>query len=165
MHVLSIISDRDTVCDRKSAGRNPRIRIENLCIGGNAMAPSSFSHMILDVRDLDRSLEFYHGFLHLPIRGEEASEGSRIAYLGTGATEILLVQQAPEIRENGRARCNGLVIKFRVQNLPQVAQSLEQGHVPVLRDLEMAVWGERTILVADPDGYAVLLSEPVETVH
>jgi hypothetical protein len=29
----------------------------------------------------------------------------------------------------------------------------------------MAVWGERTLLVADPDGYAVLLSEPVETVH
>jgi lactoylglutathione lyase len=129
------------------------------------MACSNFSHMILDVRDLDRSLEFYHGMLDLPIMGQETSDGSRIAYLGTGGTEILLVQQPPETRECSRVRCNGLVIKFRVQNLPQVAHFLEQGHVPVLRDLEMAVWGERTILVADPDGYAVLLSEPVQTVH
>ncbi len=121
--------------------------------------------MILDVRDLDRSLEFYHGLLDLPIQGTEDSDGHRIAYLGSGPTEILLVQQAPETQNPNVSRCQGLVIKFRVKNLPQVAQFLEMGQVPVLRDLEMAVWGERTILVADPDGYAVLLSEPVGTTH
>ncbi len=126
---------------------------------------SSFEHMILDVRDLDRSLEFYHGMLDLPIRRQDELDGHRIAYLKTGGTEILLVQQAPDEQVPGLERSQGLVINFRVQNLPQVARSLEQGQVPVLRGLEMAVWGERTILVADPDGYAVLLSEPVGTVH
>ena len=32
-------------------------------------------------------------------------------------------------------------------------------------DLDMAVWGERTFLIADPDGYAVLLAEPIGTMH
>lgn len=129
------------------------------------MGYTNFSHMILDVQDLDRSLEFYHGMLELPIRGQDSSDGNRIAYLGTGGTDILLVQQPQNGADTGRKPCVGLVIKFRVKNLPQVAQFLERGNVPVLRDLEMAVWGERTMLIADPDGYAVLLSEPVGTVH
>jgi len=117
--------------------------------------------MILDVRDLDRSLEFYHGILDLPVLRQEESEGNRLAYLETGGTEILLVQQSPEQQNPLLERSGGLVINFRVTNLVQVSKFLERVKVPILRGLEMAIWGERTILVADPDGYAVLLSEPV----
>ncbi len=127
--------------------------------------PSNLSHLILDVRDLDRSLEFYHGMLCLPVRRQDDWEGHRLAYLTTGGTEILLVQQPVHEQNPLLDRSGGLVINFRVVNLPKVATTLELGEVHVLRGLEMAVWGERTILVADPDGYAVLLSEPVETVH
>lgn len=123
------------------------------------------SHMILDVRDLDRSLRFYHGILELPIKRRDDLEGNKVAYLVTGGTEILLVQQPPEEQNPLLVRSGGLVINFRVTNLPRVAQSLERKRVPILRGLEMAVWGERTILVADPDGYAVLLSEPVASTH
>lgn len=123
------------------------------------------SQLILDVKNLDSSLRFYHDMLQLPVRRRDDWDGHRLAYLRTGATEILLVQQ-PENEQNPLLeRSGGLVINFHVDNLPIVAANLEREHVTVLRGLEMAIWGERTFLVADPDGYAVLLSEPVGTVH
>lgn len=124
-----------------------------------------FSQLILDVQDLDTSLQFYSELLNLPIRRREDWDGHRLAYLGTGATEILLVQQPMDEQNPLLDRSGGLVINFKVTDLPTVAQNLESRHVKVLRGLEMAIWGERTFLVADPDGYAVLLSEPVGTVH
>jgi lactoylglutathione lyase len=127
--------------------------------------PNVFSQLILDVQDLDVSLRFYSGLLNLPIRRQDDWDGHRLAYLGTGATEILLVQQPMDEQNPLLDRSGGLVINFKVTDLPTVAHNLESERVKVLRGLEMAVWGERTFLVADPDGYAVLLSEPVGTVH
>ncbi|KAA0239271.1 MAG: hypothetical protein EDM74_04440 [Armatimonadetes bacterium] len=124
-----------------------------------------FTSLILDVRDMDVSLEFYHGLLHLPVRHEEDWDGHRLAYLSTGATEILLLQQPANEQNPMLDRAGGQVINFRIGNLPQVSKFLIDHKVTILRGLEMAVWGERTLLVADPDGYAVLLSEPVGTMH
>ena len=127
--------------------------------------PSMFSHLILDVKDLDRSLVFYHDLLDLPITREDTWDGHRLAYLSTGKTQILLLQQ-PEHEQNPLLdRSGGLVINFHVTDLPRMADSLARRNVTVLRGLEVALWGERTFLVADPDGYAVLLSETAETVH
>lgn len=126
---------------------------------------SVFSNLILDVQDLDRSLEFYQGLLELPVRCRQSVDGHKLAYLTTGNTEILLLQQPRHEQNPNLDRSGGLVIKFRVYDLPNVAKTLKGEKVTILRELDMATVGERTFLVADPDGYAVLLSEPVETVH
>jgi len=126
---------------------------------------SVFSNLILDVQDLDRSLAFYHDLLALPVRTQQHVDGHKLAYLTTGQTEILLLQQPRHEQNPMLDRSGGLVIKFNVRDLPQVARTLKSERVKVLRELDMAEMGERTFLVADPDGYAVLLSEPVETVH
>lgn len=131
----------------------------------SAHMASVFSNLILDVTDLDRSLAFYHGMLKLPVTREDQWEGHRIAFLETGTAEILLLQQPVHEQKAGLDRSGGLVIKFYVTDLPTVADDLERGRIKVLQGLEMALYGERTLLVADPDGYAVLLSEPVGTVH
>lgn len=124
-----------------------------------------FTNLILDVEDIDRSLRFYHGLLHFPVTKAEECDGHRLAYLSTGNTEILLVQQPKSEQNPLFDRSGGQVMNFRVTNLPNIASDLEANHVTVLRGLDMAVWGERTFLVADPDGYAVLLSETVGTLH
>lgn len=124
-----------------------------------------FSHLILDVEDMERSLAFYSGLLHLPVRRKESYDGHRLAYLTTGSTEILLVQQPKHEQNPMLDRSGGLVINFHVRNLPTMADELSRNHVPVLRGLEDPMYGERTFLVADPDGYAVLLSEALETLH
>lgn len=127
---------------------------------------NTFSNLILDVQDMDASLRFYHDLLHLPIRHQESFEGHRLAYLKTGRTELLLVQQPQGEQNPLLTRAGGQVMNFKVHDLPALAGDLERHRVKVLRGLEMAVWGERTFLIADPDGYAVLLSEPVaQTVH
>src|SRR5690349_7817731 len=127
---------------------------------------SILSSLISDVEDIERSLAFYNGMLQLPIMRKQTFDGHKLAYLGTGSTEILLLEQPKNEQNPSLERSGGLGIKFYVQHLPVVAQWLTQEHVRVLRDLDMAAAGEHTFLVADPDGYAVLLSEPVvETLH
>ena len=56
-------------------------------------------------------------------------------------------------------------MKFYVSGIRTVATFLQERRVTILQDLEMPSHGERTFLVADPDGYAVLLAEPVETLN
>jgi lactoylglutathione lyase len=129
------------------------------------MMSNTFTNLILDVRDLDRSLEFYHGLLRFPIRHQENFEGHRMAYLGTGRTELLLVQQPQDEQNPNLERSGGAVMKFKVTDLPSIAEEVTSHNVEVIRDLDMAVWGERTFLIADPDGYAVLLAEPIGTMH
>ncbi|MCC7229407.1 MAG: VOC family protein [Fimbriimonadaceae bacterium] len=135
-------------------------------ITGKAMAMSTvFSNLILDVEDLDRSLTFYRDLLQLPVRTQQVVDGHKLAYLTTGKTEILLLQQPRHEQNPYLDRSGGLVINVQVTNLPKVAKNLMFREVTVLRELDMANIGERTFLVADPDGYAILLSEPVETLH
>jgi lactoylglutathione lyase len=126
---------------------------------------SALSRVILDVKDIDRSLAFYHGLLDLEVRKQDGWEGHRVAYLASGNTEILLLQQPLEEQNPLLERSGGLVINFQVRHLEAVAIQIQRKHIEVLRDMEEALWGEKTLLVADPDGYAVLLSEPVETLN
>jgi len=126
---------------------------------------SVFANLILDVGDIDRSLAFYHDMLNLPIQRQESYAGHHLAYLHAGQTEILLLQQPKNEQNPTLHRSGGLVMKFYVSELRKVANFLQERRVTVLQDLEMPTHGERTFLVADPDGYAVLLAEPVETLN
>jgi len=126
---------------------------------------SVFANLILDVGDIDRSLAFYHDMLKLPIDRQESYEGHRLAYLQAGQTQILLLQQPKNEQNPALYRSGGLVMKFYVSELPKLASNLEQKRVTILQDLETPTHGERSFLVADPDGYAVLLAEPVETLN
>lgn len=117
--------------------------------------------LILDVMDLDRSLEFYHVLLQLPMAHLEEVDGHRVARVNAGNLELTLVEQPSEDQNPLLQRTGGIVLNFRMRDLPKVAADLERSCVNILRGLEMALWGDRTLLVTDPDGYAVLLSEPV----
>ena len=126
---------------------------------------SVFANLILDVGDLDRSLAFYHDMLNLPIERQESLEGHRLAYLHAGQTQILLLQQPKNEQNPELLRSGGLVMKFYVSEIWKIATALQEKQVTILQELEMPAHGERTCLVADPDGYAVLLAEPVDTLN
>ncbi len=126
---------------------------------------SVFANLILDVGDIDRSLVFYHEMLNLPIERQETCDGHRLAYLHAGQTEILLLQQPKDEQNPTLHRSGGLVMKFYVRGIRTIADFFVERRVTVLQELEMPSFGERTLLVADPDGYAVLLAEPVETLN
>ena len=46
-----------------------------------------------------------------------------------------------------------------------LAGQMVDQRVLMLRELEVLASGERSCLVADPDGYAVLLAERIETLN
>lgn len=120
---------------------------------------SFLSQVILDVQDIRRSLDFYHGVLSLPVRKEDSFEGHHLAYLRTGTAELLLIQQPKDERSEFLERCGGLVINFRVDDLGALLPTVRTHEIEVLRGVEDGGCGERTMLIADPDGYAILLSE------
>lgn len=124
-----------------------------------------FSNCILEVSDLGRSLAFYRDLLDLPVRKEERADGHRLAYLRTGGADILLVQQPFSEQLQGFERGGGLVLNFHVTNLDLVAHRAGQAGVKVLRPMEDEGLGERSMLLADPDGYTVMLSEPLGSTY
>jgi predicted enzyme related to lactoylglutathione lyase len=126
---------------------------------------SVFANLILDVENVEKSVGFYRDRLGFVVHSVGELDGHRLASISASGFEILLLQQPaadqPRIHERGK----GLVMNFQVNGLPEVARRLKQAHVPVLQDLAKAVQGEQTLLITDPDGYAILLSEPAGTVH
>jgi len=126
---------------------------------------SFFAHLILDVESVDASLSFYHDQLGFSVLGVGELDGHRLATVKAGSMEILLLQQPESDRSRVQERGKGLVLNFKVCGLCAFAVRLKQSQVQVLRDLEDPPYGDRTFLISDPDGYAILLSEPVGTIH
>lgn len=126
---------------------------------------SIFAHLILDVESVEKSLGFYRDKLGFEVRSVGELDGHRLANLSANGFDLLLLQQPREDQPTSADRGRGLVMNFHVSGLRQVATKLKAEHVQVLRDLDDAAFGERTLLITDPDGYAILLSEPVGTMH
>jgi catechol 2,3-dioxygenase-like lactoylglutathione lyase family enzyme len=124
-----------------------------------------FAHLILDVKSIEQSIAFYRDRLGFAVRQKEEYDGHHLAYISADDFEILLLEQPVEDQAPALARGAGVVLNFRVSNLRTFAQALKRQRVKVLRDIDDPPFGERTILVTDPDGYAILLSEPVGTYH
>lgn len=134
-------------------------------LAGVMTMQSVFAHLILDVRNVERSISFYRDRLGMSVKKTDEWDGHHLAYLTSDEFELLLLEQPTRDQSPGLQRGGGIVMNFRVQNLTGLAAQLKRNSVQVLRDLEEPAYGDRTILVTDPDGYAVLLSEPVGTYH
>lgn len=126
---------------------------------------TELNQLILDVTDIDRSLGFYVGMLHLELCNTTVVDGHALAVLRAGGTKLLLVQQPLEYFEALSARTNGVVLNFEVHDLSGVVRRCGMEGTPVLRGIERSSTGEASMLVADPDGYALLLSGKAELVH
>ncbi len=122
---------------------------------------SVFSQLILDVRNVDASVGFYRDSLGLDVFKTDEFEGHRLAYMTSDGFELLLLEQPNRDQMPPALRGGGVVMNFRVSNLPRLAETLKKERIDVLRDLDDPSHGDRTLLIADPDGYSILLSEPV----
>ncbi|MFN8138162.1 MAG: VOC family protein [Fimbriimonadales bacterium] len=122
---------------------------------------SALTQLILDVASLDSSVRFYRGQLGLSVARTEEWEGHRLATIKAHGLDLLLLEQPNEDQIPPAMRGGGVVLNFQVSNLKKLTESLREQQVPFLRDLDNPAFGNRTLLIADPDGYAILLSEPV----
>lgn len=127
--------------------------------------PSALSQLILDVGNMERSIRFYVDLLQLEMQDDASMDGVRLTTLAAGPARVLLVQRPSEGFAGGFDRSGGVVLNFEVRSLAHVMEGVRDRGVSVLRGLERSETGESSLLLADPDGYAVLVSQRSRHVH
>ena len=125
-------------------------------------SPVRLGYAILFVSELERSIRFYRDVLGLPFRfsnesyAEFATEGAKFSLFARSHLPELIGREAPP----GEAPWPQGEISFFVDDVDREHERLATAGVPVLARPTDRPWGERTLHVADPDGYVVELTRP-----
>ena len=108
-------------------------------------------NVILAVKDMDKSVEFYNKILGLPIkRGRD----NWVDLGQTGALLSLHPASAELVTPNDM-----IMIGFVVGDVSSVIDELKSKNVKIHRDIQNKSSGKNAI-VLDPDGYMISLFEP-----
>ena len=108
------------------------------------------------VKDLDKSIEFYHDFIGLPIKRQRRTWVD----LGTTGAIISLHPAALTAEHFGSSIENGITIGFLVGDVKSAVDELRAKGVKVYREIVERDAGKNAI-VLDPDDYLVSLFEPL----
>lgn len=110
--------------------------------------------VIIAVSDLEKSIEFYHKVIGLPIKNrrenwvELAKEGA-----------VVILHPASKPINTGTSIDNGIVIGLVVGDLVSAVKELRSKNIEIYRDIVSQKAGKNCI-VLDPDRYMVSLFEP-----
>jgi lactoylglutathione lyase len=112
-------------------------------------------NVILAVKDLDKSIAFYHEVLGLPIKNQ------RRTWVDLGQTGALLSLHPASLTSDHSSNTmeGGIVIGFLVGDVKSAIEELKTKNVKIHRDIVERDAG-RNAIILDPDGYMVSLFEP-----
>lgn len=113
-------------------------------------------NVILAVRDLDKSIEFYHEIIGLPIKNQRRSWVD----LGTSGALLSLHPASLTAEHIGSSIENGITIGFIVGDVESAVAELKTKGIRIYREITDRDAGKNAI-VLDPDDYLVSLFEPV----
>ncbi len=113
-------------------------------------------NVILAVKDLDKSLAFYHELIGLPIKNQRRSWID----LGTSGALISLHPASLTAEHIGSSIDNGITIGFLVGDLNSAVEELKSKGVKIFREISEREAGKNAI-VLDPDDYLISLFEPI----
>jgi len=112
-------------------------------------------NVILAVKDLDKSLEFYHEIIGLPIRNQRRTWID----LGTSGAIISLHPASLTAEHIGSSIENGITLGFLVGDIKSSVEELKSKGIKIYREIVEREAGKNAI-VLDPDDYLVSLFEP-----
>ncbi len=112
-------------------------------------------NVILAVKDLDKSLEFYHEIIGLPIRNQRRTWID----LGTSGAIISLHPASLTAEHIGSSIENGITLGFLVGDIKSAVEELKSKNIKIHREIVERDAGKNAI-VLDPDDYLVSLFEP-----
>ena len=113
-------------------------------------------NIILEVRDLDTSIKFYHDVLGMPIKNERRNWVD----LGQQSGGTLSLHPASiTTSHTNSSKENGILIGLTVGDLDSAMDELSNANVDVYRDVQERQAGKNSIIL-DPDGYMISLFEP-----
>ena len=113
-------------------------------------------NVILAVTDIDKSLEFYHEIIGLPIRSQRRSWVD----LGTSGALLSLHPASLTAQHIGSSIENGITIGFLVGDVKSAVEELRAKGVRIHRDIVKKDAGLNAV-VMDPDDYLISLFEPL----
>ncbi len=119
------------------------------------MNVKKLGNVILAVKDLDVSVEFYHNVIGLPIKNQRRTWVD----LGTTGALISLHPASLTAEHIGSSIENGITVGFVVGDLVSALEELESKGIKVYRNIVEHAVGKNAI-VLDPDGYMISLFEP-----
>ena len=115
-------------------------------------------NVILAVKDLVKSVEFYNKVLGMPIKNKREN------WVDLGQSGALLSlhpanESSPHL---GTSVDNGVLIGLLVGDVASAVEELKSKNVKVHRDIQEREAGINAIIL-DPDGYMISLFEPIFT--
>lgn len=133
------------------------------------MARPAFS-IQLSVADLGVTEAFYAGLLELPVQRAITSIGApEHLVLSCAGCQVIFVQDSDvvqlhpilEARLGSLPRGVGMTLHLTVQGIMPIYRDLLEEKLEILYPLELKPYGARELWCFDPDGYLVVLEEPV----
>ena len=112
-------------------------------------------NVILAVKDLDKSIAFYHDIIGLPIKNQRRSWVD----LGTSGALLSLHPASLTAEHIGSSIENGITIGFLVGDVNSAVDELRGKGVKIYREIVEREAGKNAV-VLDPDGYLISLFEP-----
>ena len=112
-------------------------------------------NIILEVKDLENSIKFYHEILGMPIKNERRNWVD----LGQQSGGVLSLHPSSITTHTGTSKENGILIGVTVGDLHSAMEELSAAKIEIFRDIQERQAGKNAIIL-DPDGYMVSLFEP-----
>ena len=112
-------------------------------------------NVILAVKDLDKSIEFYNKILGMPIKRQRENWGD----LGQSGALLSLHPASTSSPHTGTSIDNGILIGLVVGDVSSAINELKSKNVKIHRDIQDKSSGKNAIIL-DPDEYMISLFEP-----
>ena len=110
-------------------------------------------NVILAVKDMGKSVEFYNKILGMPIKRE------RDNWIDLGQTGALLSLHPTSDTDGDSSIDNRILIGFVVGDVSSAIDELKLKNIKIHRDIQDKPSGKNAIIL-DPDGYMISLFEP-----
>ena len=137
------------------------------------MKPHKGQHSIqLAVSQLVVSEAFYAGILGLPVQRSFTAPGApEHMVLDMGGVAIVFVEEDDVIRTHPMLehrlgmfpRGIGVTLHFEVADIEDISDAIMEEEMEILYPLEIKPYGVKEMWCFDPDGYLVVLDEPLAT--
>ena len=112
-------------------------------------------NVILAVKDLNKSLEFYNKILGMPIKRQRENWVD----LGQSGALLSLHPASTSSPHSGTSIDNGILIGLVVGDVSSAINELKSKNVKIHRDIQDKSSGKNAIIL-DPDEYMISLFEP-----
>ena len=125
-------------------------------LGRKSVNIKKVGNVILAVKDIDKSIQFYHEIIGLPIKHQRRSWVD----LGTSGALLSLHPASLTAQHVGSSMENGITIGFLVGDVQSAVNELRAKGVTIHRDIVEKDAGKNAVIL-DPDDYLISLFEPI----